>query len=57
MSASITTFDLGSSTPEGSPVFFNLSLSFTAERVGIVGRNGVGKTRFSAISLLQHFKC
>ncbi|WP_159982260.1 MULTISPECIES: ABC-F family ATP-binding cassette domain-containing protein [unclassified Novosphingobium] len=44
MSASITTFDLGWSTPEGRPVFSSLNLAFNAERVGIVGRNGVGKT-------------
>jgi ATPase subunit of ABC transporter with duplicated ATPase domains len=44
MSASITTFDLGWSTPEGQSVFSNLNLACNAERVGIVGRNGVGKT-------------
>jgi ATPase subunit of ABC transporter with duplicated ATPase domains len=52
MSASITTFDLGWSIPEGRPVFSSLSLSFNADRVGIVGRNGVGATGFfSHISL------
>lgn len=44
MSASITTFDLGWSTPQGQPVFSHLNLTFNEERVGIVGRNGVGKT-------------
>ncbi|MCB4859652.1 ATP-binding cassette domain-containing protein [Sphingobium sp. PNB] len=51
MSASITTFDLGWSTPKGQPVFSNLNLSFNEERVGIVGRNGVGKT--SLLKLLS----
>ncbi len=44
MSASITTFDLAWSTPDGHSVFSNLNLAFNDERVGIVGRNGVGKT-------------
>lgn len=44
MSASIATFDLGWSTPEGQPVFSHLNLTFNEERVGIVGRNGVGKS-------------
>ncbi|USI75057.1 ATP-binding cassette domain-containing protein [Sphingomonas morindae] len=40
----ITAIDLGWSTADGHPVFSHLNLSFCAERVGIVGRNGVGKT-------------
>ncbi len=44
MSASITTTRLAWATPEGQPVLSDLHLSFTAERAGIVGRNGVGKT-------------
>jgi len=44
MPAAITTLDLGWSTPDGHPVFSHLDLVFNAERVGIVGRNGVGKT-------------
>jgi ATPase subunit of ABC transporter with duplicated ATPase domains len=44
MSVSITTVDLGWSTPKGQPVFSHLDLSFNRERVGILGRNGVGKT-------------
>ncbi len=47
----ITTIDLGWSTPDGHPVFSGINLSFNAERVGIVGRNGVGKT--SLLKLLS----
>ena len=32
------------STPDGRAVFSNLSLDFSPERTGLVGRNGVGKT-------------
>jgi len=31
-------------TPDGRPLFENLTLAFGAERTGLVGRNGVGKT-------------
>lgn len=31
-------------TPDGRQLFHNLSLTFGAERTGVVGRNGVGKT-------------
>ena len=41
---SITLANLSWSTPDGRPLFSNLNLSFGAERVGLVGRNGVGKT-------------
>lgn len=51
MSASIAMFDLGWSTPDGQSVFSNLNLTFNEERVGIVGRNGVGKT--SLLKLLS----
>lgn len=44
MPASITLSDLSWSTPDGWPLFTDLSLSFGAERAGLVGRNGVGKT-------------
>jgi ATPase subunit of ABC transporter with duplicated ATPase domains len=44
MPAAMTTHDLGWSTSDGHPVFSHLDLVFNAERVGIVGRNGVGKT-------------
>lgn len=41
---SITLANLSWSTPDGRPLFSNLNLSFGAERSGLVGRNGVGKT-------------
>jgi ATPase subunit of ABC transporter with duplicated ATPase domains len=41
---SITLAKLSWSTPDGRPLFSNLNLSFGAERAGVVGRNGVGKT-------------
>jgi ATPase subunit of ABC transporter with duplicated ATPase domains len=44
MSASITLANLGWSTPDGRALFSNLDLSFGADRTGLVGRNGVGKT-------------
>ena len=44
MSASISISDLSWSTPDGTPLFTNLNLTFGAERVGIVGINGVGKS-------------
>jgi ATPase subunit of ABC transporter with duplicated ATPase domains len=44
MPASITLSNLSWSTPDGRPLFSNLDLSFGAERIGLVGRNGVGKT-------------
>ena len=44
MPASITLSHLSWSAPDGRPFFSNLDLSFGAERAGLVGRNGVGKT-------------
>ena len=44
MSASIALSSLSWSTPDGRPLLSNLDLSFSAERTGLVGRNGVGKT-------------
>ena len=41
---SITLSKLSWSTPDGQSLFTDLDLSFTAERTGLVGRNGVGKT-------------
>src|SRR5512143_1810788 len=42
---SIVTLDgLSASTPDGRPLFEDLTLTFGAERTGLVGRNGVGKT-------------
>ncbi|AUW41409.1 ABC-F family ATP-binding cassette domain-containing protein [Rhizobium leguminosarum] len=44
MPASITLSQVSWSAPDGRPLFSNLDLSFGAERTGLVGRNGVGKT-------------
>jgi ATPase subunit of ABC transporter with duplicated ATPase domains len=44
MPISITASNLSWSTPDGRPLLSNLDLSFGAERTGLVGRNGVGKT-------------
>lgn len=44
MPASITLSNLSWSTPDGRALLSNLDLSFGAERTGLVGRNGVGKT-------------
>jgi len=40
----ISVSNLSWSTPDGRTLFSNLDLSFVAERTGLVGRNGVGKT-------------
>lgn len=40
----ITVSNLSWSTPDGRALFADLDLSFVAERTGLVGRNGVGKT-------------
>ncbi|WBH15264.1 ABC-F family ATP-binding cassette domain-containing protein [Sphingomonas radiodurans] len=44
MPSSLTTTNLSWSTPDGHAVLTDVSISFSAERVGIVGRNGVGKS-------------
>jgi ATPase subunit of ABC transporter with duplicated ATPase domains len=44
MPASISLFDISWSTPDGQSLFANLNHNFTAEKTGLVGRNGVGKT-------------
>ncbi len=44
MPASVTLSNLSWSTPDGRPLFSNIDLSFGAERTGLVGRNGVGKS-------------
>ncbi|NLS17992.1 ABC-F family ATP-binding cassette domain-containing protein [Rhizobium sp. P40RR-XXII] len=44
MPISIVLSNLSWSTPDGRPLFSHLDLSFGAERTGLVGRNGVGKT-------------
>ena len=42
--SSLVLADVRWSTPDGHRLFSDLSLEFTRERVGLVGRNGVGKT-------------
>ena len=44
MSSLVTLDRLGAQTPDGRRLFENLTLTFGAERTGLVGRNGVGKT-------------
>ncbi len=44
MPASISLSNLSWSTPDGRALFSDLELSFGAERTGLIGRNGVGKT-------------
>ena len=45
MSAPFVTLDgLSCRTPDGRPLFDNLTLSLADERTGLVGRNGVGKS-------------
>ncbi|HEX5262765.1 MAG TPA: ABC-F family ATP-binding cassette domain-containing protein [Phenylobacterium sp.] len=44
MPSFVTLDSLSARTPEGRTLFENLTLAFGAERTGLVGRNGVGKT-------------
>ncbi|MDG2522501.1 ABC-F family ATP-binding cassette domain-containing protein [Caulobacter segnis] len=44
MSAFLTLDHLAARTPDGRPLFENLTLAFGPERTGLVGRNGVGKS-------------
>ena len=44
MSSFITLDGLSYRTPDGRVLFDNLTLAFGAERTGLVGRNGVGKS-------------
>ncbi len=44
MSASINVSNLSCATPDGRELFSDLDLTFGPERIGLVGRNGVGKT-------------
>ncbi|MGY3237821.1 ATPase subunit of ABC transporter with duplicated ATPase domains [Bradyrhizobium sp. USDA 4448] len=48
MSASIILSRLSLSTPDGRSLLSNIDLTFGAERAGLVGRNGVGKTTLLA---------
>lgn len=44
MPATIALSNLHYTTPDAQPLFTGLDLGFAAERTGLVGRNGVGKT-------------
>ncbi|RDE10257.1 ABC-F family ATP-binding cassette domain-containing protein [Pelagibacterium lacus] len=44
MPAHITLSALSYATPDGHPLFTDLDLAFPAQRTGLVGRNGVGKS-------------
>lgn len=48
MPASIILSNFSLSTPDGRSLFSNIDLTFGAERTGLVGRNGVGKTTLLA---------
>jgi len=47
----VTLDSLSYSTPDGRSLFDNLTLAFGAERTGLVGRNGVGKSTLLRIVL------
>jgi ATPase subunit of ABC transporter with duplicated ATPase domains len=49
MSAFITLESVAAATPDGRRLFENLTLSIGTERIGLVGRNGVGKSSLLAI--------
>ncbi|MBW7969142.1 ABC-F family ATP-binding cassette domain-containing protein [Bradyrhizobium sp. BR 10289] len=54
MPASIILSNLSLSTPEDRPLLSNIDLTFAAERTGLVGRNGVGKTTLLASICREH---
>ncbi|MBR0786063.1 ABC-F family ATP-binding cassette domain-containing protein [Bradyrhizobium iriomotense] len=54
MPASIILSNLSLSTPDGRPLLSNIDLTFAAERIGLVGRNGVGKTTLLASISGEH---
>jgi ATPase subunit of ABC transporter with duplicated ATPase domains len=49
MPAFITLDSVAAATPDGRRLFENLTLSIGTERIGLVGRNGVGKSSLLAI--------
>ncbi|WP_374532846.1 ABC-F family ATP-binding cassette domain-containing protein [Phenylobacterium sp.] len=51
MSAFLTLDGLSARTPDGRPLFDDLTLAFGAERTGLVGRNGAGKTTLLRLML------
>ncbi|MCP3392693.1 ATP-binding cassette domain-containing protein [Bradyrhizobium sp. CCGB12] len=54
MPASIILSNLSLSTPDGRSLLSNIDLTFAAERTGLVGRNGVGKTTLLASISRDH---
>lgn len=54
MPASIILSNLSLSTPDGRSLLSNIDLTFTTERTGLVGRNGVGKTTLLASIIGEH---
>ena len=54
MPASIILSNLSLSTPDGRSLLSNIDLTFGAERAGLVGRNGVGKTTLFAAITGEH---
>ncbi|MDH6256271.1 ABC-F family ATP-binding cassette domain-containing protein [Bradyrhizobium sp. BR13661] len=54
MPASIILSNLSLSTPDGRLLLYNIDLTFGAERAGLVGRNGVGKTTLLAAITGEH---
>ena len=54
MPASIILSNLSLSTPDGRSLLSSIDLTFAAERTGLVGRNGVGKTTLLASILGEH---
>ena len=54
MPASIILSNLSLSTPDGRLLLSNIDLTFGAERAGLVGRNGVGKTTLLAAITGEH---
>ncbi|WP_226661712.1 ABC-F family ATP-binding cassette domain-containing protein [Alteriqipengyuania lutimaris] len=49
MSSFLTLDSVSARTPDGRPLFHDLTLSISAERVGLVGRNGSGKSTLLAM--------
>lgn len=54
MPASIILSNLSLSTPDGHSLLSDIDLTFAAERTGLVGRNGVGKTTLLASISREH---